>query len=137
MPAKQKFFYTTAMGRARVEDRIPANLDCRVSVNGLKSIRFVISNISRHGVLLSNSYKVYLRVSEGDKLTIHTEIDGQKFILEGVVARSAAEDTKSIALRDMCWYKDEAGEGEESAVLVIPKTDDCAAGRPGLVRADS
>jgi len=88
---------------------MPANLDCLVHVNRLKSIRFIISDISEHGLLLSNKCGAYLRVSEGDKLTIHTEIDGQKFILEGVVVRSAAENMGSIALGDLYWYKDEAG----------------------------
>ena len=111
--AKQKFFKTEANRRARVEDRIPANLDCLVHVNGLRPIRFIISNISKHGLLLRNERAVYLHVSEGDKLTIRTEIDGQKFVLEGVVVRSEAENMGSVALRDMNWYKDEAGEWGE------------------------
>jgi len=96
----------SVQGKAsRRPERIPTKLPCFVLVKGRIVRRVVIDNLSKAGLRLTGEGGLYLNVVAADKLLVHTEFDGVKMRLEGVVVRSMIGAEQSIALGDVNWYE--------------------------------
>ena len=98
----------SVQGKAdRRPERIPTKLPCFVLVKGRIVRRVVIDNLSKAGLRLTGEEGLYLNVRVGDKVLVHTEFDGVKMRLEGVVVRSRRSQIRaeqSIALGNVNWY---------------------------------
>jgi hypothetical protein len=94
-----------AQGKAERSERIPAKLRCFVIVKGRKVRSVMIDDLSKTGLLLTGEGGLYLNVLTGDKMLVHTKLNGLKVRLEGVVVRSATGAEQSIALGNMVWYE--------------------------------
>jgi len=96
----------SVQGKAdRRPERIPTKLPCFVLVKGRIVRSVVIDNLSKAGLRLTGEGGLYLNVSAGDKLLVHTEFDGVKMRLEGIVVRSTLGAEQSIALGNVNWYE--------------------------------
>lgn len=96
----------SVQGKAnRRPERIPTKLPCFVLVKGRIVRSVVIDNLSKAGLRLTGEGGLYLNVVAGDKVLVHTEFDGVKMRLEGVVVRSTIGAEQSIALGDVNWYE--------------------------------
>jgi hypothetical protein len=96
----------SVQGKAdRRPERIPTKLPCFVLVKGRIVRRVVIDNLSKAGLRLTGEEGLYLNVRVGDKVLVHTEFDGVKMRLEGVVVRSTIGAEQSIALGNVNWYE--------------------------------
>jgi hypothetical protein len=89
----------------RRPERIPTNLRCFVLIKGRIVRSVVIDNLSKSGLRLTGEGGLYLNVVVGDKVLVHTEFDGVKMRLEGVVVRSTIGAEQSIALGNVNWYE--------------------------------
>lgn len=87
------------------QERIHIALNCLVHVSGGTVRGMTIHNISKKGLSLRGEDGLFLKVREGDRLVVNTELNGVMLRLEGVIVRLKLGAHQEIALGEVNWYQ--------------------------------